>query len=459
MNAHLAWSKLSSPLVQYLIGACLNLLYVAVLVSSDTSYKNLQLPVGVYADNLWKGSDVLTYVAPARNFVNNHVFGYGDVPDYHRTIGYPAFLSLLMLVFGSNWVIGAVFVQALIFATIYPALYGISRILFNAGPALAASSFLFFVISGTYITSVPVLMTDLFFTVVFTLGLWCGFEAIARKSWVYLLLQIVFMGYAGQVRPVLAIYPVINLVLLWFVARKNRIAIDASIARMIVVSSAALLMLGSLPSIRNYRNHGFFKSTDVLSDGMFNVLAYTVLRDNGKLAEYTSLRQRFEALEIGDAIQERQSAAVRVFLEYPLTTLMKMSRNAIGIMGRGHWTIAANFWGYNFKDLVDTDHMTAKRATPVVAVEVFFNFLYLALYVLLGAYLLRLLKTGNFAELLVLSLLLSYLLVPTFLISGAGSRYRLPAEGIIVLIAFVELELRLRSMKPYAVAFREESRP
>jgi len=136
------YRKVSSPVVQYLIGASVNLLYVVILMTGDVSYRNIQLPEGIYADNLWKGTDVLTYVGPARNFVHYGVFGSDTVPDHHRTIGYPLFLSILMVAFGHDWLIAAVFLQALLAAAIYPALCRLSAILFDAPPIVANASFL-----------------------------------------------------------------------------------------------------------------------------------------------------------------------------------------------------------------------------------------------------------------------------------------------------------------------------
>jgi hypothetical protein len=91
-----------SPLNQYFIGLAFNILFIIILLSSNTSYSNLQLPEGRYSENLWKATDVLTYVFPARKFLQYGFFGIGDSPDYHRTIGYPLFLAGSIKIFGKD---------------------------------------------------------------------------------------------------------------------------------------------------------------------------------------------------------------------------------------------------------------------------------------------------------------------------------------------------------------------
>src|SRR5262245_22662497 len=208
---------ISSPGFQYLIGILINFSYILILINNSTSYQNLQVPEGIYSENLWQGSDVLSYVQPARNFIEYGIFGYGTMPDYHRTIGYPLFLSTLMRLFGSYWFIFTLFIQASIFALIYPLLSEISSTLFSSGKKAIIISFLLLIFLRTYIVRVPQMLTDTFFTVFFMLGLWSGVKSIIEKSYKYLLLHILFMGYAAQVRPVLFLYPIVNCLVLIYI--------------------------------------------------------------------------------------------------------------------------------------------------------------------------------------------------------------------------------------------------
>ena len=103
--------KLESLIIQYFIGLAICVLLVIILLSTNITYNNLQIPEGDYKENLWKGSDVITYVQPARNFISTGTFEFKNyISPYQRTIGYPFFLSILMRLFGGNWLIWAYFV-------------------------------------------------------------------------------------------------------------------------------------------------------------------------------------------------------------------------------------------------------------------------------------------------------------------------------------------------------------
>jgi hypothetical protein len=435
---------LESPFKQYLVGTGINFLLLTILISNNTSYRNLQLPEGPYSDNLWQGTDVVTYVNPARNFIHFRVFGSGTDPDHHRTIGYPLFLSILMFLFGHNWFILALFVQSLVFASIYPALSRISTILFNLGRRALIFSFLFFIISGTYIAMVPVIMSDLFFSVLFIIGLYFGLEAIIKKSWGYLFFHILFLGYSAQVRPLLTIYPFINFLILLYVSRKSYLFLDAKLYSLIITSSVVLILVCNLPSIRNYINHGFLKPTDVLYNNMFDYLGYNILKNSGRIREYNAMQDKLqEVKDLSEKMSSKQKLAINIYKSYPLQTFTQLIKNSIGIMLRSHWSIVANFWGYNFNDNFDRP-MPLRKLNFVFVLESFFNIIYLILYILFLNFLVRQIRLRSFEVFLILILFISYFLIPAFMVNGAGSRMRLPVEGIILLASFNELQQYLR---------------
>jgi hypothetical protein len=433
--------------MQYLVGALINIVSVLILVSNNSSHKNLQTPEGIYSDNLWNGSDVLTYVVPARNFINFGVFGSGNAPDYHRTIGYPLFLSMLMMIFNDNWLLFSFFAQALIFASIYPALLKISNDLFDTQDNVRSASFIFFIVSGTYIVMVPVIMTDLFFSVFFTVGLYFGFESVRKRSWPYLALHIIFIGYSAQVRPLLAVYPIIDFFILLYVSSKYYSVRTAKIYVVYTVSTVLLIILCNFPSIRNYVNYGFIGPSDVLYNNMLEFLAYNVIRNTSKVDEYNALQDNMKGINsINEKIHLKQRLAISIYREYPFMTLAQMAKNAIGIMLRAHWSIIANFWGYNFKDNFERV-MALRKSNFVFILECFFNLVYLIVYCLFSAFLIRLLRLRKYMLLLIIVSFTSYFLVPTFMVNGAGSRMRLPVEGIIVLASLNELERCLGILK------------
>ena len=386
------YKSLSSPVVQYATSVAISLLYLAVLYTSDLSYNNIQLPEGTYANNIWIDGDVLTYVNPARNFLTYYTFGTADVPDYRRTIGYPLFLAVFMIVFGGHWLIATLVAQAFIFAFIFPALSEVARVLFGAGSRVVALSFLFLTLSGTYLVRIPIVSSDMFFAVLFTLGFCFGLKAIDRKSWTNLVMQIVLIGFAAQVRPLLGLYAVINLAILILLAFKKYGLIDAKLKTMILISSVFLVFLGNLPSLRNYLNHGFFQPTNVLAVNMFDFLAKSALSRSDRSDYYNFLDERLRKIsDIREAIEIKEQYALQVYKQYPVATAFQVGRNAVGIMLRGHWTVAANFWGYNFADDIGfNDRLILQKSALVFMAEVFFNIVYFGIYVLSCFYLISL---------------------------------------------------------------------
>jgi hypothetical protein len=437
-----------SPGYQCLIGMLFNFLYLLVLISYNTSYQNIQLPEGIYSENLWKGTDVLTYVKPARNFVQHGIFGYGSIPDYKRTIGYQFFLSLFMIIFDTNWLIPTLLAQAVLFSLMYPLLSKIAVILFNSDNYVVAGSFLFFILSGIYIIRTPMILTDTFFTVLLTLGLWSGLEAVRKKSYKYLLLHVISIGYAAQVRPLLLLYPIINCFVLIYVSKKYKTSGDIKVYLSIMSSFFLLLIICSIPSIRNYRNHGFFKQSSILSANFFNDLGRHVMIGIGENDKFNEMRRSIQKItDIKEQMQLQEELAMKIYVTYPLTTLKEFIHNAIGIMGRAHWPVAANFWGYNFEDNFDAKHMQMKKLAMIFYLELFFNLVYFIVYLLFLGFLIRNFRSGDFALVLVICLFIGYLLIPTFIIRGSGSRLRLPVEGLIIIMASCEFEKRFDVFK------------
>ena len=345
------------------------------------------------------------------------------------------------MLFGDNWLLAAFFVQALLFACIFPVLCQIARLLFNSTTKIITLSFLFLTLSGTYLVTVPVILTDLFFTVFLTLGLYLSLLVVIRNSWVCLAGQVVVLGYAAQIRPVLGLYAIVNFVLMVHIAYKIHVLHRRKTGNLILVSSICLLVSGNLPALRNYVNHGFLKPTDVLATNMFDYLARSVLDRTNNSAEYYALAESVKKMgDIKDATEIKERYAIDVFKRHPLATLTQVGRNAIGIMLRGHWAVAAQFWGLNFKDLTMEEFMPLKKSLRVFVVEVLFNSIYALLYVFFWCYLIRLYRLNEISLLLTTLVFVSYFLIPTFMVSGAGSRLRLPVEGIIVLTGLMGFE-------------------
>jgi len=433
-----------TPVNMYFIGVVVNLLYITILLCNPTSSANLQLPEGRYSENLWKQTDVLTYVYPARNFLHNGTIGYGSLPDYHRTTGYPLFLAGSIKLFGVYSLPVIFFLQALIFAGIYPALARIAAILFKDGQySLMVPPFLFLLMFGTYIAMVPVVLTDLFFTAVFTFGLWCGLEAVLRKDWKYLLLHILLIGYAAQVRPLLSLYPLINLLLLMAVAKEHLTFRTTKIQLFLAVATVSLLVLCNAPSIRNYLNHGIVEPTDIVANNMFYYLAKDALTRNGEQSTYQLMKHRVDSVTVvPERVNLKEKLAITVFKKYPLTTLTQIFYNAASNLFEPHWLLTAGFFGLHYSDIKNGQHMPLRRSNLVLAIFGINVLLNIVVWIIFSFSLVYWLQSDRRLIIMPIIILIFYFLIPTFM-AGQGGRMRLPAEGLIVLCSFYYLRRNL----------------
>jgi hypothetical protein len=435
--------SLKSPIVQYVIGLVVNVAFVVILLSTNASYRNLQLPEGDYQDNILNGSDVMTYVSPARNCLTYGVFGWGNMPDYHRTVGYPLFLALSMRMFGDSWLFWVFFVQAAFYACIYPALSKIAQILFPDNPSLVVPAFCFYLISGAYITQVPILLTDTFFTVLFTVGLCFGLLSIVKQSWKYLILQLVIIGYAAQVRPTLAFYPILNVFILWLVARWYNVSDHKKVKIMIITSSAVLLLSCNAPSIRNYINYGFFAPTDIFSINLWTYMCKETMFDRGKQDSYEEMNRHIEDMWKSEketrAVRERLALQNKYVMEicrkYPATVVKRLAIASVGSLIYGHWVGVPKYWGYSWRPGQEGYFKVSKL---VFALLVIWFAIYAVIYVFFSCFLVRLIKRRQWLFLFTIFILMCYFMIPTSVAASTG-RIRLPVEGIIIMCTFYEV--------------------
>lgn len=429
--------------IQYLIGATLNFAFVIVLLSQSVTWKNLQLPEGEYKENIWQGSDVMDYVNPARNFLKFGVFGTGIQPDADRTIGYPLFLSALMKVFGKYWLRAVVFTQTFIFALMYPFLSVMARLLIAPSKAVINLSLLIWVFSAAYIATVPVLMSDLFFTVLFTIGLTLGLLSVVRESYLFLAGQLLFLGYAAQVRPILFMYPIVHLLVLCSIAKMYGSLRSRKTRAIITVSVALLLLLCNLTTLRNYIHYRLPEPTSGVSSNLFNSLGYEVLAAKGRLDRHKEMSDRAYSLpDIRERAHLMEKYAAEIFMRYPLTTLKLMCTHAIPNLFSSHWNEIGRFWGYAWRVKDPSARPELRKSEIVFALYIIWGLIYAAIYFFFGAFLVRLVRKKSYLYLLTVILFMTYFLVPTFIVQQ-GPRMRLPVEGILIFFGLAEMGNRI----------------
>lgn len=438
---------LDSASVQYVCGALANLLLLWVLVSCETSLWNIQLHEGLYVHNQ-ADPDNMTYVQPARNFLHNGIFGYDLVPDYHRTIGYPAFLAAVMRVFGErNFPFSVYLIQSLLFPLAYPLLTGISRLLFPTNRFVRLAVFAGSLLSGAYLATTHALMTDLFFAVLLLTGVFFGFLAMKKGSTVWILLQITVMACAAQVRPTLGLYFLVNMLLLLAFLKAYGDIRAPKLIVLVILSTVGIAVVGNLPAARNYCNYGVFVPADGLADNLFTYLAKRTLESEGEGERFAKLSEEVnKAHDLKDILQIKEKVSFDVVKQHPLAAAKVIAEYAgVGLLAV-HGIYIANYFGYSHKDKVRKDQDPLKKSNLVYAVMLVYIALTLAMYWFFLLFLRRLLRMREFLTLFALLAFIAYFFLPTC-IAGGGPRMRLPVEGVFLIFASVELGRTLRRRK------------
>ncbi|MHB8835949.1 MAG: hypothetical protein ACYC9Y_09595 [Candidatus Methylomirabilia bacterium] len=427
---------LQRPLAQYVIGLSVHLLFVLILMNTATSWKNIQLPEGAYRENLFKGTDVMTYVQPARNFLEFGVFGKGLAPDHHRTVGFPLYLALIMKLFGDQWLIGHYFIMAAIAASVYPALSKTLLLLFPGERLSSSAYFLFLLVSGAYFAQLPAVLTDTLFTAFFSAGLYFGLRAAASGSWPSCAAAVLLTGYSAQIRPALAIFPLANLFLQAFVARGHGVLGRRGVQAIIAATFVLSLLAGQLPALRNYAHYGMYQSTDLVGSTLTGYLCRPVLHKAGRDDLFQKMTDDTAAIaSIKERVAFQKQFTFEVMKSYPLLTAQVLAKHAVPTLLNNHWIYFGQYWGYHWVAEQPAAHMHMKKSWLMLFLTCVWTLVYLAVTGMFLVFLWRLARNKEWLLLTGVVLLLGVGLVPG-LVANSSPRLRLPLEWIIVMGAF-----------------------
>ncbi len=442
--------ELSEPKSQYTLGLGLNILFLYLLYLIEISFENLQIPTGKYQNNIWECSDVMTYVIPALNFVENGVFGQGSVPDYLRTIGYPAMISFLFSVFGKNWVLILQIIQCVLFAFIYPLVTATIRIMLpNAGKRFTQIVFLLLCFSGAYFTRSAVILTDTLFTLLFIAGFYFGMRwYISRKS-SDLIFYMVLVTSAALIRPTLSLLPLLNLAMAWWVVKKYSFPIRSTLIRSFVVSIAILFLI-NISSLRNYINHSFFSPSSVIGVNAFDYLAKKILAKEDMQDVYNTYKAQLEAIEhIDIKTRMRKKIMFETVMQYPISTLQVLAVNSINLfLSNNLISTISNYFGYEWKRFQSSCY--SFRISGLLSV---LNYLLMLAYALLWflflVKFLALMKAQDYETTAILVILFGMFIIPALLTGDGGSRLRLPFEHVLFIFGISGAKELSSSSKMY----------
>ena len=417
-------------LALFLLAAVLGGLYV--LPQGQIS---LTLPDGdSLAGHPWQGSDVMTYVEPARSFIETGVFARSGVPDMHRTIGYPAFLALMMWAFGDLWLPMVYIFQLFIFASFFPAVTLVIQSWFPEHKNLPSIVFGVLLLNGAALAYAGLLLTDMLFSALLMAGMAVGLLAIRRVSWLLVFLHIGIIAWAAQVRPTLGLFAVVDVFFMIYTAKKWQLLSLSKVKLIIAISALMVLIAGNGPAARNYINHGIFTPTNVLSNGLARYLAGPVLIEAGRKDVFDRKLREFKSSSGVEQIEIQKKFALEIFAAYPFLVLKRLLYHAFWNLFEPHWEYILNVFdgGFSLNEVLDDNGQLNKKLGWGVG----FWLGYLLLYGFFLVFVIRALLRGEFVLLVGLAFFLMPLLAS--FMNGQGARMRLYAEPILLMFACVE---------------------
>ena len=350
--------KWESPVLQYFIGLIVNVFVVLILIINPVTNKNLQIPVNQCKNNLWKGSDVLTYYYPAINYLEWGTIGYINSPSLERTIGYPLYLAILIKIFGKHWIYYAFFLQAVLYAFIYPTITKIIRILLPGNKKIIIWTFVFLLLTGTYFTTTTIFLSDTLFTLILTTGIYFGIISVLNKNWFYLLLHLLLIGIAAQIKPILFLFAIPDIFILVSVAKKYNIQKDLKVKKEIIISAMILLLLGNLPTLRNYIHYGIVTPSTIMENNLLYNHATKILLDKKNVSEIKNIYTDTNYLSPGSKINK----AISIYETYPLITAKFFFKNFFVMMTNEYYSHFGGFWGYAWRNKFSEVHKNLKSS-------------------------------------------------------------------------------------------------
>ena len=418
---------------QYVLGFLFCFGILTILYFSPNGKKSLLLPDGSVPDHPWNGGDTMTYIQPAKTFLDTGTFLREGEPDMHRTIGYPFFLALTMAFFGKYWLPAVYLLQLTVFALLFPASSYIANSFFPHIRRKESRLIVFLLAaSGAGLAYTGQLMTDQFFTSLLTAGIACGFFAVRNLSRNMAIAHILLVGYAAQVRPTLGIFFLADFFFLLYVTLVWKLEFNCKRCLILTAAILFLAVAGNGPAIRNYIHHGVFTPSDVLSDNFARYLAGPVMMKEGRGKEYKKIQHSFDQLEGVKKIKERKQFAFSVYRQYPLTTLNRMLYHAFWNLFEPHWEYILNVYdtGFSLNSFYDHTGKFKKMIFWGIPFYLYYVFLYATFFY-------AIFRTGRSKYGLFFLAGLSVYTLPfaASFINGAGARMRLYIEPMLIVTA------------------------
>lgn len=423
----------------FLLGVGVHLIYVIIILISESTLSDFwQKDTGqlteILADFI---IDSRSYIELADNFMEYGVFGSGENPDYHRTIGYPFIIYLFKALVGPYWYFGLVFFQTFFGALVYPLTYHIGKILFpEDNKSLYFSALALLGLAG-YFTKSPYVMPDLACAVFFLLGIYLSMHSIKEgKNIKLLILGIASLSFSALVRPNLMLYPIAHFLLLFYIAKLYDRWNERRTRRMVWLSGMALIITCNLSSFRMYHSYGIISPTNVLGINMFEYTVKKVLTKEGQLEEYNRMEQMVNNEEhwmIRDKM--RKEYFFGTISQYPMSAVQYWLRAGIDHFVTPHHMEIGVAYGYYKRDKVD-GNIKLEKSRIVAAIFYIGSLVNLLILGLCCLFLITDLSVHkNYLLLISICVLVAIIVGPSCL-AQTSPRMRIPIEPFILLLSF-----------------------
>jgi hypothetical protein len=431
----------------FLLGVGVHLIYVIVLLISESTPSDFwQKDTGQLTDILGDYiTDSRSYIESADNFMEHGVFGSGENPDYHRTIGYPFIIYLFKALVGPYWYIGLVFFQTLCGALVYPLTYHIGKIFFPKDNRSICFAVIALLGLAGYFTKSLYVMPDLTCAVFFLLGIYLSMNSIKEgKNITWLILGITSLSFSALVRPNLMLYPIAHFLLLFYIAKLYDRWSEKRTRQMVWFSSIALIITCNLSSFRMYHSYGIISPTNVLGINMFEYTVKKVLAKEGLQDEYNRMGQMVyneDHWMIKDRM--RKEYFFETINKYPLTAVRYWVRAALDHLLTPHHMEIGRDYGYFKRDRVD-GNIKLEKSRIMVAIFYIGSMVNFLIFGLCCLYLITDLSVNkNYLLVISICVLVAIIVGPSCL-AQTSPRMRIPVEPFVLILAFKYLADRKR---------------
>jgi hypothetical protein len=321
------WSALSSP---YFVPVCF-LLYLSLRLSLI-----LAISVDQYSDNLW-------YYARAVGLATGQGYSEGGIPTAYWPPGWPGFLGLLFSLFAPSPLVGQVGNLVLSAIIFFLALSLGSNIFADKLVGRLTAALL--TIYPNQIGYVPVLSTEIFYTVLLLLGV---FIIIRAQSFTRLLLAGVVFGIATLTKAQTLFLPAL-LFAAWWLSAGGRPHVFSVFGRAALVYGAMTLVI--LPwTVRNYTIFGDFVL--ISTNGGGTLLSGNNPSARGDYTEHDALVQQVPNDVAGQVANDRLATALAIkwIHDNPLGFALLIPQKVWRLWapdGEAEWSYQAGFKDYD----------------------------------------------------------------------------------------------------------------